>query len=230
MTNTSTRQPYEWITTAVAAVAPGWTVIHDDYSTSPLLAYLTQELQYVDGSVHGQRVVPSTSLTGGELDAAPDGIHVVRDDEADDVLARFVVKVAVALSVLEGGGGDVTEDVWERAELILRRSDAVRGKVQAALTAMDRKANEARATADAAREVVKSDALEQRKAGQTRRRVLAVLGKPENADGLPMAKLRSAAGSAYRDNLVETVDRLVELGELEEVPGAKAVRYRVAAR
>ncbi|QOV99711.1 bifunctional DNA primase/polymerase [Rhodococcus pyridinivorans] len=137
------------------------------------------------------------------------------------------LKVAAALSLLEGGTGNVTVDHWDRAELVLRRSDAVRAQVQGVLQDQDRKAAEARAKRNAEAEVAKDRATQGLKLAQTRKRVHKVLGKPEHADGLPLGKLRAEVGSAYRDHINETVDFLVEAGELVEVPGGKAPKYRL---
>ncbi|KDE12423.1 hypothetical protein [Rhodococcus aetherivorans] len=98
MTNEQTPAGLEWITTAVAPVAPGWTIIREydesrededgDYETAPLLAWLSQELRDADGGVHERRVVPADNIYCGELDADYAPEKIVRDEDADAYITR----------------------------------------------------------------------------------------------------------------------------------------------
>lgn len=153
------------------------------------------------------------------------------DTSLDGHAALARLKVAAALSLLLGGQGDVTGELWELSGVVIRKSTATRTAVERALSSAAAKAHEAAAQRNAAAEVRKVEAVEGRKLQQTRRRLHTILDKPENrTGGLPLGKLKVEAGSAYRDNLQEVLDYLLEVGELEEVPGGKAPRYRLAGR
>jgi len=93
MTNEQTPAGLEWITTAVAPVAPGWTIIREydtdeDEKAVPLLAWLTQELRDEDGGVHGHRVAPADNIYGGALDADTTAEKIVPDADVDAYLIR----------------------------------------------------------------------------------------------------------------------------------------------
>jgi len=134
------------------------------------------------------------------------------------------LKVAAALGLLDGRYG-VTDDDWELAAVIMRKSAATRAGVQRTLSAKVAEANygKARAAAEQAVHVEESlvDAAVKRVCGAVVRKLR------REGDWTAIGSLRTTVGRE-RDHLAAALERLLDAGQVEAENTEKTVKYRLA--
>lgn len=141
------------------------------------------------------------------------------------------LKVAAALAVLDGhlGTDGVTAEDWCLAGVLMDVSNATRTAVQAELRRAAAGANEARARAEAVRDLVKADTVEAAAAQKASKAALTALRK-QPGEWLTGADLRRAVSSRVRPDLDAALDALVLAGvvEVDEIEhhGQPGRRYR----
>lgn len=134
------------------------------------------------------------------------------------------LKVAVALSVLEGGAGNVDVDHWERAGLIMRKSNATRDAISAAFREKDRKATTAKATEAAAVQIHVQTVAENDAMRKVLARIKALLAAGEMAE----RDLRARFDSAKRPLADECLEKMILAGMMhtrEERVGGHVRRF-----
>jgi hypothetical protein len=154
------------------------------------------------------------------------------DGDALDGHALYArLKVAAALAVLDahlGTEGVTTED-WRLAGALMAVSDATRAGVQAQLRRSATEANAARAKAEAVREIVKTETVEEAAVQKAGRAAMTALGKRPR-EWMTGAELRRAVPSRVRPHLDAALDALALAGsiEAEEINhrGQPGRRYR----
>ena len=137
------------------------------------------------------------------------------------------LKTAAALGILDGRYS-VTDEDWWLADVIARKSAAVRARVQETLKAKAKEVNQDKAEAEAHRAVHVAEKVEDaaiRRACQTVTRKLRREGEPMTSGALR----RSLAGKD-RGHFDAAIERLLEAGSIESETGGKGVRYRLAAK
>lgn len=143
------------------------------------------------------------------------------------------LKAAAALALLEGRL-EVTEDDWDLAGVLHRKSDATRAGVQRALAAASEQRNEARANAEAKRTVIVAEQVED----AAIRRVCKVIVRKLRREGgwTSAADVRRTVTSKDRGLVEEALARLLEVGQVaaeetsrdEAGHGGSGVRYRLS--
>lgn len=127
------------------------------------------------------------------------------------------LKTAAALALLDSRL-EVTDDDWNLADTIARKSAAVRGGVVAHLAARARQDNDARAEAEAHRAV----RIDERKADSAAARVAGKLSARLRREGEWMSRsaLRKCLTSADRAFFEEGLTRAIDAGQIEVDQGA----------
>lgn len=162
------------------------------------------------------------------------GAHGV--DPLDGHLMLTRLKVAFALMLLDatpdaegtwvGGRREITEDDWRLAGHLLDVSTATRSAMRSAVDEARRRDNRARGRADAEREVIKVERLEESAIARTRK---AILSKLEADKRATRSKLRQACTSILRDYFDPVFDALIGDGFVRpvKVDGRRATRYEL---
>lgn len=169
--------------------------------------------------------------------ADPEGFHVLRvaqviedaidaETEADldgtygddlnshGTMARL--KVAAALMWLNRRTNEITEQDWELAGIVKAVSDKTRALTVGDLRERAERSNDARAKAEARREVVKTDAVSEQR--MTRATDL-VRKHVQAAERISRKALRNKLRPELRDHLDDAVDRLVAAGVVTREEG-----------
>ncbi len=153
---------------------------------------------------------------------------VEEDDELGGHRNLLRLKTAAVLSVLIGEGGDVSDEVWEMAGVVLAKSDETVGLVRKVLRKADRKLAEAKGKALAAQASVIRE-VESREAqsfhDQARAKILAAL---KGGEWVGHTDLRNMfRHGPRREAFVEVLAELMEEGVVEDGKDPKQVRRRV---
>lgn len=146
------------------------------------------------------------------------------------LLARL--KVAAALGIADGRYS-VTEQDWDLAGVILRKSDVVRGRVTAALAAKAAATNAARADAEADRAVQ----VEAKLTDSAVRRVCTVITRKLRREGdwTAASEIRRALAGRDRAIFEEAIERLLGAGQIviekadrdDSGHGGRGAKYRL---
>ena len=134
------------------------------------------------------------------------------------------LKVAAGLALLESRL-QVTDDDWDLAGLISRKSDSTRASVQAALSTAARQRNDARASTEATRAVVVSDAVADAAIKRVSR---VVMRKLAGGHWTPRAQVRKAVAGRDRAYFEEALTRLTDAGQVVSEEGKQGVRIQLA--
>ena len=158
-----------------------------------------------------------------ETEADLDGDYT-DDLDSHGTMARL--KVAAALMWLNGRTDAITEEDWDLAGIVKAVSDKTRALTVGDLRQRSARSNEARARAEAHREVVKADAVEE----QLMARAVTLVRKHAQAAGRITRKAgRLKLKNDLRDYYDDAVDRLVDAGVVVREEGSQG-SYTVVFR
>lgn len=136
------------------------------------------------------------------------------------------LKVAVALAVL-AGRIDVEEDDWALSAVVMRVSDQTRAAITSHLASRSHEANMARGRADAQRQLVTAEVLDEAKVARVSRAVVRGLAKATEL--LTLRDVKHLVNNRDRDVVPEALAALVASGQIREVKREESVHYEAVA-
>lgn len=128
--------------------------------------------------------------------------------DGHSLLARL--KVGATLALLEGGT-EVEDDDWNLAGLIMDKSDRTRAAVVEVLQRTATDANRRKGEAEATRQIVVEERVDEAKAKRVARNVIRNL----NGTWTPEGEIRRGLASRDRGYLTEALERLLSAGQIE---------------
>lgn len=142
-------------------------------------------------------------------------------DALDGHLLLAQLKLAAALAIADARL-HVTDEDWQLADIMTRKSTSVRASIAAVLDSERRAHNERRGKLDAAREELVDDIRHE----AARARVSRVILKRLSAvDDMPRAKLRNHVAARDRKLFDEVILTLIETSQVREISVEKGKRY-----
>ncbi|MDL9935483.1 bifunctional DNA primase/polymerase [Gordonia sp. ABSL1-1] len=141
-----------------------------------------------------------------ETEADLDGTY---GDDLDSHGKMARLKVAAALMWLNGRTDEITEEDWELAGIVKAMSDRTRAQTVGALSEIARRTNEARAKAEAHREVVREENADN---GRLERAMNLVRKHVQEAERITRKKSREKLNYSIRELHAEAVSRLEAAG------------------
>ena len=141
-----------------------------------------------------------------ETEADLDGTY---GDDLDSHGTMARLKVAAALMWLNGRTDAITEEDWELAGIVKAMSDRTRAQTVGALSEIARRTNEARAKAEAHREVVREENADN---GRLERAMNLVRKHVQEAERITRKKSREKLNYSIRELHAEAVSRLEAAG------------------
>ncbi|MGW3482100.1 bifunctional DNA primase/polymerase [Rhodococcus indonesiensis] len=185
-----------------------------------------------DHEFHDVKVGPAAEAAVDEAADSRLSLPIDADVAEDEELAGhrnlLQLRTAAVLSVLVGEGGDVSDDVWDLAGVVLAKSDETVGLVRKVLRKVDRKVAEAKGKAMASLEIARDTA--KGKAAEVIRDEVRekLLGLLVGGEWVPKTAVRNKFKTGpRRDAYVEVLAELVEEGVVEEAQPEKAVLLRL---
>lgn len=135
------------------------------------------------------------------------------------------LKTAAALGIAEGRYS-VTDADWALADVIMRKSAAVRAGVRETLQAKQVASNHDRAKAEARRQVI----VEETVTDAAVKRVCGVVVRKlrREDDWVARGVIYKAAGGRDRQHVDAALERLIEAGQIEVEESERALKYRTA--
>lgn len=174
------------------------------------------------------------SIGGVRIDVCRTAVTTIKDarrrrnqgdaDALDGHALLCQLKVAAALGILDGRYG-VTDEDWQLAEVIMRKSAATRAAVQRTLSMKAAEANYGKARAEAERAVHVEESLVDAAVKRVCSVVVRRLRKAD--DWTARGVLSRAVAGRDRQYLDTALERLVDAGQVESEDFEKAAKFRM---